>query len=130
MDYDFFLKQNIESEKYSQSDIEMIYSNYIKTSEEIKNKAKKNRKQFNIYAEGQVRKMFTGGFLPALFVLDESRRHTILDFQSTGQSWAYFKYWQKYQRRKNTKEKIWDLIIKTGSILAILLSVLKVLEYK
>lgn len=129
LDFDFFLKQNIEIERYSQTDTENIYSNYKRTADEIKSKAKRNRRQFNFYAEGQVRKMFTGGFLPALFELDESRAHTIVDFQATGESWAYFKHWQKYQRRKITKEKIWDVIIKTGGILAILLSVLKVLEY-
>lgn len=73
--------------------------------------------------------MFTGGLLPALFELDESRKHTIFDFTATGENWAYFKFWQTYQKRKLTRELIWNLIIKFGSVLAILLSVVKVLEY-
>ncbi len=92
-------------------------------------KSKKNKKQFNYYAEGQVRKMFTGGFLPALFELDETRRHTIHNFQGIGDSWAYFAYWQKYQKRKVSKEKVWDVLIKTGSILGILLSIIKLFDF-
>ena len=129
LDFEFFLKQNIEIEKYSTTDIDSIYSSFKTANGEIKRKAKGNRKQFNYYAEGQVRKMFTGGLLPALFELDESRSHSIIDFPVVGNSWAYFNYWRKYQRRKITKEKIWDIVVKSGSVLAILLSILKFLEY-
>ena len=91
-------------------------------------KSKANKKQFNYYAEGQVRKMFTGGLLPAMFELDEGRKHTLWDFPGIGENWAYFNHWQIYYKRKITREKIWDFIIKTGSILAFLLSVLKIIE--
>jgi hypothetical protein len=40
--------------------------------------------------------MFTGGFLPALFHLDEGRRHTIFGFEEMGHDLAYFKLWQNY----------------------------------
>jgi hypothetical protein len=129
LDFEFFLKQNIEAENYSQADIDKVYSTYHQTTKLIRSKAKANKKQFNYYVEGQVRKMFTGGFLPALFELDESRGHTIFDFPGVGESWAYFKHWQTYQNRKVTKEKIWDRVVKTGSILAILLSLLKLFEF-
>lgn len=127
--FEFFLKQNTEKEGYNQSDIDGVYEAYRRVSAEIKLKAKGNRKQFQYYMEGQVRKMFTGGLLPAFFELDESRRHAIFDFPEAGKNWAYFEYWQTYYKRKITRKKIWDFIIKTGSILAILLSIIKVIEY-
>jgi len=129
LDFEFFLKQNIEAEKYNQADIDNIYSNYHKSVKEIKTKAQADKKQFNYYTEGQVRKMFTGGFLLALFELDESRGHTLFDFPAVGESWAYFQHWQTYQKRKITKEKIWDITVKIGGVLAIILSILKFLEY-
>lgn len=73
--------------------------------------------------------MFYGALLPSIFGLDESRGYIIIDFKGAGENWAYFKYWQKYQRRKITREKIWNIIIKGGSILAIILSIIKILEY-
>ncbi len=129
LDFEFFLMKNAEAEKYKQEDIASMYSSYHLTIKRIKVEAQTNKKQFNFYSEGQVRKMFTGGFLPALFELDESRGHTIFDFPAIGENWAYFKHWQTYYKRKVTKEKIWDVIIKTGSVLAILLSLLKLFEF-
>ncbi len=129
LDFDFFLRQNIEKEKYKQEDIDKVYSSYQQTLKQIKIKAKENKKQFNFYSEGQVRKMFTGGFLPSLFELNENRGHVLFDFQAIGEDWAYFSHWQTYQKRKITREKIWEFIIKTGSLLAIILSVIKFLEY-
>ncbi|MBE7510475.1 MAG: hypothetical protein HS118_09795 [Bacteroidia bacterium] len=129
LDFDFFLKQNIEKEKYKQEDIDKIYSSYRQTLTRIKTKAKENKKQFNFYSEGQVRKMFTGGLLPSMFELNENRGHTLIDFPAVGENWAYFSHWQTYQKRKITREKIWNIIIKTGSVLAIILSIIKFLEY-
>ena len=40
LDFDFFLKQNIEKEKYKQEDIDKIYSSYRQTLTRIKTKAK------------------------------------------------------------------------------------------
>ena len=129
LDFAFFLKQNTEKEKYKQEDIDKIYSAHRQTLIQIKAKAKENRKQFNFYSEGHVRKMFTGGFLPSLFELNENRGHRFIDFSAIGENWAYFSHWQAYQKRKITREKIWNIIVKTGSILAIILSVIKLLEY-
>jgi hypothetical protein len=128
LDFEFFLKENIEVEKYQESDIELLYSEYSATLKELKLKYKSNKKQSNYFLEGQVRKMFTGGFLPALFHLDEGRTHTIFDFGGIGQDLAYFKRWQIYYKRKVTKAKIWEIVIKSGSILAILLSLIKIKE--
>jgi len=129
LDFEFFLKENISEENYNANDITEIYISYVNTLKEIKVKSKSNHRQFKLYSEGQVRKMFTGGFLPALFGLDESRGHKIFDFQAVGDNWAYFKHWQSYQKRKVNRERIWDIIIKTGSILAIILSAIKFSEY-
>lgn len=128
LDFEFFLKRNIEIEDYKQADIDTMYSSYKIAMSELKKKAKENKKQFYYFCEGKVRKGFTGGFLPAHFELDEGRKNTIFRFEDIGENWAYFQYWQKFYRRKVTKEKIWDYTIKTGSILAILLSVIKLLE--
>lgn len=62
--FEFFLKQNIEKGKYKQEDIDEIYSSYRQTLIQINAKTKENKKQFNFYSEGQVRKMFKGGLLP------------------------------------------------------------------
>lgn len=128
-DFEFFLVQNIDKEKYKQENVDTIYSNYKLSIEKINSRAKFNKKQFNYYAESQVRKMFNGGFLQSIFELDDSREFLILDFPSVGENWAYFSYWQKYQKRKTTKKKIWNTIIKTGSVLAIILSLIKFYEY-
>lgn len=72
--------------------------------------------------------MFTGGTLPATFELDEGRRYQIMDFPATGKNWAYFEHWQKTYKLKLKKEKIWSIVIKTGSLLAFILTILKLYE--
>lgn len=129
MGFEYFMKQHLSTEKYNQIDIDNIYKSYKTTSLQLKNRQKENRAQFYFFCEGQVRKMFTGGFLPSLFGLNETRRQTFIDFPAVGESWAYFKVWQKHYKRKMTLEKTWDVIVKSGSVLAILLSIIKVLEY-
>ena len=75
-----------------------------------------------------MRKMFTGGFLPALFHLDEGRKHTMFKFQEIGQDLAYFKLWQGFYKRKVTAKKTWEVVVKIGSVLAIILSIIKLWE--
>lgn len=128
LDFEYFLTQNIQSEKYNEEEIKIIYENFTIFNNEIQNKAKKNRKQFFYYSEGQVRKMFTGGLLPAIFELDEGRRLRIVDFPATGENWAYFQYWRKIHKKKIRKEKIWSYVIKIGSILAFILTIFKLYE--
>jgi hypothetical protein len=128
-DFEFFLKQNIEKSEYKQEDIDKIYSCFLQTVKQIKEKAKENKRQFNFYSEGKVRKMFTGGLLTSLFELDENRGHEIIDFSAIGEDWAYFNHWQIFQKRKITCDKIWNIIVKSGSVLAIILSVMKFFEY-
>lgn len=128
LDFDFFLKQNSEEQKYSETDMTDLYNSYKENLGTLRIKFKANRKQSNYFLESQVRKMFTGGFLPALFYLDEGRSHTIVAFKEAGNDLAYFKLWQEYYRKKVTLKKIWNVIIKTGSILAIILSLIKLWE--
>lgn len=128
LDFEYFLKQNIEIEKYSSENVEELYSSYQFHKKELGIKSKKNKKQFHYYIEGQVRKMFDGGLLPAMFELDGGRKHTIFDFPPIGENWAYFDYWKKSYNRKLTKERIWNYITRTGSVLAIILTVFKLYE--
>lgn len=68
-DFKYFLKQNIVKNNYTTQDIAVIHEKYKSKLAELK--GEKDKKQFSLYAEGQVRKMFTGGFLPSFFELDE-----------------------------------------------------------
>ena len=128
LDFEYFLNQNIEIEKYSSENIEELYSSYKFHKKELETKSKKKKKQFHYYIEGQIRKMFDGGLLPAMFELDGGRKHTIFDFPAIGENWAYFDYWKKSYNRKLTKERIWKYITRTGSILAIILTIFKLYE--
>jgi hypothetical protein len=128
LDFGYFLRQNFEEENYNQVDIDTIYEVFKTTTEQIKEKAKKDSAQFNLYCESQVRKMFTGGLLTSTFGLDEGRGYTIFDFKGTGENWAYFYHWQKYHKRKVTLNKVWDITIKVGSVLAIVLTIIKLVE--
>ena len=128
LDFGFFLKQHFTEETYSEEEIKEIYIAFEKTTRVLKQKSKTNRKQFQFYLEGQVRKMFTGGFIPAMFHLDEGRSHRFIDFFGVGESWAYFKQWADGYKKKLTRKKIWDIITKAGSLLAIILSVIKLWE--
>jgi hypothetical protein len=128
LDFKYFLNQNTEEENYSQEDMNDLYSSYFETLNSLKLRFKGNRKQSNYFLEGQVRKMFTGGLLPALFHLDEGGTSTIFAFKEMGSDLAYFRLWQLYYKRKVIKVLIWNLVIKIGSILAIILSIIKVWE--
>jgi hypothetical protein len=128
LDFEFFLNQNINKENYPKESVSEIKKEFDLCHKELRNKSKTNRNQFYFYSEGQVRKMFTGGFLPALFELDESRRHTISDFKAVGENWAYFEYWSINYRKKQRKEKLWENTIRVGSILAFILTALKLYE--
>jgi hypothetical protein len=128
LDFRFFIDQNIHEEKYADEEVRKLWEVHTRKLRELKRTYRKQKRQANYYLEGQVRKMFTGGFLPALFHLDETRQHIITDLEGIGEDMAYFVLWQKYYRRKVTAAKVWDVVMKTGSILAIILSVMKVYE--
>jgi hypothetical protein len=66
--------------------------------------------------------MFVGGFLPAMFQLDESSYQRLLDFPNVGVNWAFFELWATLYRRKVCKKKVWQFILKLGSVLGILIA--------
>ena len=128
LDFGYFLKEHLAVETYSQEQIDTIYNSFEETMATLKKRAKKNKKQFIYFLEGQNRKAFTGGFLPAMFHLDKSRSHHFSDFEAVGETWAYFKFWADHYKKKLTRKKVWELITKIGSLLAILLSLIKIWE--
>jgi len=128
LDFGYFLRQNIKKENYTEDNTKMIYDNFTLFNEKVMDMARSNKKQFFYYCEGQVRKMFTGGLIPALFELDEGRGFRIGDFPATGENWAYYQYWRKTYKRKLKKEKIWNFLVKAGSILAFILTAFKLYE--
>ena len=127
-DFEFFLKEDFNQNNYSKENIDSLYKSFNKHDILIKEKRKSNITQYNYYLEGMVRKMYIGGLLPCLFHLNNAKGHTITDFVGFGENWAYFNNWQHYYKRKVTKTKVWDYIVKSGGILAILLSLQKVYE--
>jgi hypothetical protein len=128
-DFEFFLKITLEQQKYSQKDIDIIYNSYNSKKKDLYKKLNQDKKQFLLYLYGQVILQFEGGFLPTLFRFDGSTRNLqILDFKQEGIEWATFHIWQKYERRKMKRKNIWDYITKTGAILAIALTLIKLYQ--
>lgn len=128
-DYEFFLKQHIQQNNYTPQEIEQIYNSYNQHTRHLKQQLKKNKKQFLLYLDGMVRFAVQGGYLPAHFLIDGwTRELQIIRFEATGKDWANFDLWKKYERRKLQRKKLWDRIVKTGAILAYLLSAWKVYE--
>ena len=129
LDFEYFLNENIQANNYNDNDIKIIHDSFKSYNRQFSKKASKNKKQFFYYCEGQIRKMFTGGLLPAIFELDEGRGLNLMDFPAIGENWAYFQYWKQIYKRKIRIEKIWDYVIKIGSILAFVLTLLKLYEF-
>jgi len=129
-DFKYFLDKDIEENNYSEEDVRLLYSSYSETLERLKKERMKNPKQYHYWLEGKVRLMFESqGFLPGFFGLDGwTRGRTCLDFKAFGESWAMFEMWQKYERRKFKRKKAWEYLTKTGALLAIVLTVIKIWE--
>jgi hypothetical protein len=129
-DFKYFLDKDIEENKYSEEDVRLLHSSYTETLERLRKERMRNPKQYHYWLEGKVRLMFEGsGFLPGFFGLDGwTRGRTILDFESFGENGAMFTLWQKYERRKFKRRKVWEYLTKTGALLAIILTVIKIWE--
>lgn len=127
-DVEYFFLQNIQENEYSQDEIDTMLNAYKNSIKSLREQRKKDKNQFDLYAEGQVRKMFRGGFIPALFHLDNGKDFKLFRFEEVGDDMGYFKLWQEYHRRKITAKRVWGIIVKTGSILAIILTVIKLVE--
>ena len=128
-DFEYFLKNDIELGDYNKTDIDTIYSSYHSQQIVLKQRLKENKKQFLNYLNGQVILMFDGGFLTALFRLDgTTHQHNLIDFKGLGENWAYFELWKKYERKKRFRKNIWNNLTKIGAVLAIILTIVKILE--
>jgi hypothetical protein len=124
-DFEYFLNKVVSDSK-DFKDAKVKYTEIIK---ELKAELKENKKQTLFHIDGAVRKMHSGGLLPSLFELDETRKLTGLDFSEYGLNWAYFDLWKKYEKRKILKTKISKMLLFWGAILAYALTVIKIIEY-
>jgi hypothetical protein len=86
LDFEYFLKEHIAVENYSRDEVDQIYAAFTSATLDLRKRVKDNKKQFLYFLEGQVRKGFTGGFLPAIFHLDRGRHHHFLDFPAVGEN--------------------------------------------
>jgi hypothetical protein len=122
-DFKFFLEQQLLFEDCIQENRNQIFDSFNLKKAALLSQYKINKKQFYYYLEGNVRKMFTGGFLPAMFQLDESSYQRLLDFPNVGVNWAFFDLWATLYKRKVRKIKVWQFILKFGSVLGILIAI-------
>jgi hypothetical protein len=124
-DFRYFLQKHLKTE----DDFQKIKGDFERYRNELLSDLKTNKKQFLHQIDGSVRKMHSGGLLPSLFQLDETRKLTIFPESEIAKDWASFEIWKKYEKRKILKKKISKMIIFIGSILAYILTVLKLIEY-
>jgi len=127
-DYSYFLKRNLEQEKYAAADVQQLHQGYQHTLTRLQHLLKQNKRQGLYHIDGVVRKLHSGGLLPMRFELDESRSSRILRFEDEGEAWAYFEIWRKHEKRKIRRQEVWEIIVKVGASLGILLSIMKVIE--
>lgn len=129
-DFAFFNKINIDENNYSEADLELMNCSYRDKLDYHRQQRKRNPRQYDYWLEGIVRKYFMGkGFLPGFFRLDGwTVSQKIFDFEAHGESWAVFEQWQKYERRRHRWKKSWEVVTKVGAVLAIILTILKLME--
>lgn len=128
LDLKYFLEQNIQEENYTELALKQMRARFASTTAELKARSRKRSSQLHLFAEGQVRKMFNGGLLPSLFHLNDIRDFRIEDFVAFGDNWAYFNHWQKRHKRKVTGAKVWTIVVRSGSILAFILSFIELMR--
>lgn len=124
-DFEYFLNKVVHDSK----DFQDAKNKYVEINRELKTKLKENKRQTLFQIDGAVRKMHSGGLLPSLFELDETRKLTEIDFLEFGLNWAYFDLWKKYEKRKIRKQKITKSVLFWGAILAYILTVIKIIEF-
>ncbi len=128
-DFEFFLKKNIAQNNYTQENLDTLYQSYSQQKNKLVQELKTNKKQFRYFLEGQVRKGVTGGLIPSLFHLNDQKKLTIFRFEDFAVDWAYFDVWKQEEKKKRRLKRIWDYLVKGGSLLAYLLSFIKLIEY-
>jgi hypothetical protein len=122
-DFGYFLNKVMGSSNSSIEDKKEVNRGYLIQKKELLIEYQKNKKQFYFLLEGQVQKMFEGGFLPSILQLDLSYSQTILMKPEAGKNWAIFEFWANLYKKKVRKKKIWDAVVKIGSILGFLVAI-------
>ncbi|WP_223653147.1 hypothetical protein [Hymenobacter psoromatis] len=127
-DYAYFVRRNLAENDYTKSEVQEMHDGRLAKLKELQRAIKNNKKQALHSIEGGIRKMHSGGHLPSHFELNEMRSYGILDFAGCGESWAYFEVWRKYERWRLFWKDFWNVVMKVGACLGIVLTVLKVIE--
>ena len=128
-DFKYFLDAHIEVHSYTANQIETLNQSYQKEIARLKIDIRKNKRQSLYFLDGNIRKCHSGGILPMLFNLDESRGSGgFLDFVEIGKTWASFEIWKKYQKKKLFKETFWDSAIKIGAILGFVSTAMQIIQ--
>lgn len=129
MDLKYFLNEDLDIQNISEADRHIIQVAFDNTSAEILTRYNKNRKQCRLWLEGIIRLQWYGGYLPSTFKIDgKTREIQFLNFEATGENWAYFEFWQKLERKRKFWKVTWDKITKIGAVLAIILTLIKIIS--
>lgn len=128
-DWRYFMNEDPVKTKLSEHDLAALNVGFETKTAEIQKKYKKNRKQCRLLLEGEIRLQWACGFLPAYLKIDGYTKGLgTTDYKKLGEEWASFAFWQKLERKRRFWKISWDRITKIGAVLAILLSVLKLIE--
>lgn len=128
-DWEYFMLEDPVKPKMSQEDIAAMREGFDNKTVEIRKQYLKNKKQCRLMLEGVVRLQWAGGFLPAYLKIDGyTKGLSNFDYKKTGEEWASFHFWQKLERRRRFWQLTWDKVTKAGALLAIILSILKLIE--
>ena len=129
MDFNYFLDDHLKDELHAIDDKAKISESFKISTTEIEKRYQKDKKQCRLWLEGLVRLQWHGGMLPAHFRLDGStKKLNYFDPTNTGKEQAYFQYWQKLERKRRFWRLTWDKVTKVGAVLAILLSIIKLID--
>lgn len=95
---------------------------YVDTQRHQKLTSRANSDHSRKLAANHLKTTIRAAFIKSLY------ETTTIYFQGIGHDLAYFKLWQNYYKRKVTVKRVWDAIVKVGSVLAIILSIIKLWE--
>jgi hypothetical protein len=129
LNFQYFLNHHINSENLTAENVEIMKASYTKTKLLIKTLRTADRAQFQLYAEGCVRKMHSGGMLPCHFNLNEARGFSITDFEEYGREQAFFEYWARGRRRLRIRKLFWKRAVEGGALLGFILAIIHLKEF-
>lgn len=127
-DFKYFISEHIASKDYSEIHEKEMFQSYEETKKELRKNKSKKKAQYYLSLEATIRRVYNGGFLPTLFGLNNLSNLSILNLYEVGEIWTHFETWQRLYRRSQVKKRTWNIITKFGSLLAIALGVIKLLE--